>query len=104
MSLRFVHCDVPGGVYRLERGLETLRLVSPPPSDDRPEIVRLINALPARQRQVIVARYYLGLSYAEIAGGFGISVGAATSTATHALRRMRKQLMGKGVPQWTGGK
>ena len=90
---------------RLEGGLGKLGLVSPPPSDDRLEVARLLEILTPRQREVIVARFYLGLSYAEIAERLEMSVGAATSTASQAIARMRKELSGDGeVPQWTSAK
>jgi RNA polymerase sigma factor (sigma-70 family) len=48
----------------------------------RREVVALLTALPERQRECLVLRYYLGLSEAEIAATLGISTGSV-KTHTH---------------------
>jgi len=52
-------------------------------ADERDTVVAWLRQLPPRQRQVLVLRYYLGLSEAEIATELGISRG---SVKTHASR------------------
>ena len=89
---------------RLERGFASLRLAAPPPTEDRLEVERLLGRLTPRQRQIVVARYYLGLSYQEIASQLEISVGAATSTVSQALARLRKRSARDQERQWTNAK
>jgi RNA polymerase sigma-70 factor (sigma-E family) len=50
---------------------------------DRMVVMQVMRALPVRQRQVLVLRYFLDLSEAEIAHELGISTG---SVKTHASR------------------
>jgi len=57
---------------------------------ERIEATEVLRDLTPRQRELIVARYYLDLSFKEIADHFGISVSAATSTVSQALARARK--------------
>ncbi len=51
--------------------------------EDRREVLRALDALPGRQREVLVLRYYAELSEADIAAALGISAG---SVKTHAHR------------------
>ncbi|MFC6287005.1 SigE family RNA polymerase sigma factor [Nocardioides sp. GCM10027113] len=53
------------------------------PSDERADVLSRLRGLPHRQREVLVLRYYLDLSEAEIAAELGISAG---SVKTHASR------------------
>jgi RNA polymerase sigma-70 factor (sigma-E family) len=53
---------------------------------------RAVLALPARQRAVIVLRYYEDLSEAEIAEELGMSTGTVKSTASAARQRLARQL------------
>lgn len=48
--------------------------------------------LPRRQREVVVLRYWLGLSEAEIADTLGVSNGTVKSTAARALVKLRESL------------
>lgn len=50
---------------------------------ERDELLAAVRALPRRQREVMVLRYFLDLSEAEIADWLGISTG---SVKTHASR------------------
>jgi RNA polymerase sigma-70 factor (sigma-E family) len=61
------------------------------PDSDRLDLSRALDALPRRQREVIVLRYIADLSEAAIADSLGCSVGTVkthTSRALVALRRM----------------
>lgn len=56
------------------------------------ELLALVDALPFRQRTVLVARYWLGLSEAEIADVVGCRPGTVKSLASRALDALRKDL------------
>jgi RNA polymerase sigma factor (sigma-70 family) len=57
---------------------------------DRLEAGRLLGLLTERQRAVVVAHYYLGLTQAETATLFGLRPGTVSATIAQALTRMRK--------------
>ncbi len=59
--------------------------------DDRDELVRMLADLPARQRRVLVLRYFNDLPEAEVAGLLGISLGAVKSAASRGLASLRTQ-------------
>jgi RNA polymerase sigma-70 factor (sigma-E family) len=70
--------------------------------DRRDSLVRLMMRLPARQRAVIVARYWEELTEAEAAAVLGCSVGTVKSAASRGLRRLR-ELSEAGQPAENGG-
>ncbi|HEY2949422.1 MAG TPA: SigE family RNA polymerase sigma factor [Micromonosporaceae bacterium] len=53
-------------------------------------IVAAVRALPARQREAIVLRYYADLSEAEIAEAMGISRGSVKSHAARGIAALRE--------------
>jgi RNA polymerase sigma-70 factor (sigma-E family) len=59
---------------------------------ERSEVVTALRALPPRQREALVLRYYLDLSEAQIAGAMGISRGAVKSHTARAIAAMRAVL------------
>ncbi|MDT7743703.1 MAG: hypothetical protein QOE59_2781 [Actinomycetota bacterium] len=63
------------------RSAESLALLSA----EHQAVVDALATLPPRQREVLVLRYYGGLSEAEIADATGISRGTVKSTASRAL-------------------
>ena len=67
-------------------------------SDERDELRRLLNELPARERAVIVLRYYCDQSELETAATLGMPVGTVKSTCARALARLRVE-----VTATTGG-
>ncbi|MET8989426.1 SigE family RNA polymerase sigma factor [Nonomuraea wenchangensis] len=63
--------------------------------ETRREVSEAVRALPRRQREAVVLRYYLGLSEAEIAETMGISRGTVKSTVFRALKALTVKLEGK---------
>lgn len=61
-------------------------------SEDRRQVLAALTRLPRRRREVLVLRYYLGLSEAEIAAVLGISAGTVKSTAARALAALGRDL------------
>jgi RNA polymerase sigma-70 factor (sigma-E family) len=59
----------------------------------------LICALPARQRAVVVLRYYEDLSEEEIAAALGCARGTVKSQASDALRSLKRGLSAVDAPQ-----
>lgn len=57
----------------------------------RLEVGELLALLSERQRTIIVAHYYLGLSQEEIAESLGIRRGTVSATVSQSLARMRKK-------------
>ncbi|MPY77246.1 MAG: SigE family RNA polymerase sigma factor [Actinophytocola sp.] len=55
-------------------------------------VVNALGVLPPRQREVLVLRYYGGLSEAEIAEAAGISKGTVKSTASRALEALQRAM------------
>jgi len=76
---------------RLEAPLSTLRDVAAdePGSDDRLGVLLALRSLPVGQRQVLVLRYFEGLSEAEIAAVLGVSPGTVKSRAARGLDALR---------------
>jgi RNA polymerase sigma factor (sigma-70 family) len=64
----------------------------PEPSLDRVHALELLRKLTPRQREFVVARYFLDLTYSEIAEHWDVSVSNATSTVSQALARLRRDL------------
>lgn len=77
---------------RLESVLSDLRGTAPAPGLEAVATIELLQGLSRRQRELVIARYYLDLSYRDIATHFGISVGTATATVTRALQRIRARI------------
>ncbi len=57
--------------------------------DDRERLWRALRKLPARQRAVLVLRYFEDLSEAEIAEALGCTPGTVKSQASRALAKLR---------------
>jgi RNA polymerase sigma-70 factor (sigma-E family) len=58
----------------------------------RSSVLEALNALPSRQREVVILRYYADLSEAEIAATLGISRGAVKSHTARAKGSLRTVL------------
>jgi RNA polymerase sigma-70 factor (ECF subfamily) len=66
---------------------------SPSPSpEDRLDITRALAALPRRQREVTVLRYYVGMDVKELADVLGMSEGTAKTTLFRARRALSRAL------------
>src|SRR5437762_6936762 len=63
---------------------------------DRLEVGRLLALLTERQRAIVVAHYYLGLTQEEIADGLGIRRGTVSATVSQSLARMREEGTARG--------
>ena len=59
---------------------------------ERAEVTAALRGLSARQREVIVLRYYADLSEAEIAAVMGISRGSVKSHAARGMASLRSAL------------
>jgi RNA polymerase sigma factor (sigma-70 family) len=57
---------------------------------DALEVGELLRLLTQRQRAVVVAHYYLGLTQQEIADALGVHRGTVGATLSQALRQMRR--------------
>lgn len=60
--------------------------------EDRQEVHRAVQRLPARTREVLVLRFYLDLSHAEIAQTLGISESNARATASRGIAVLGREL------------
>ena len=56
------------------------------------EVLRVMAALPGRQREVLVLRYYVDLTESDIADTLGISRGAVKSHASRGMSALRTAL------------
>jgi RNA polymerase sigma-70 factor (sigma-E family) len=60
--------------------------------DDRDELMAALAELPPRQRAVLVLRYFLDLSEADVAAAMKCSLGTVKSTSSRALARLERTL------------
>jgi len=61
-------------------------------AEDRRQVLAALATLPVRRREVLVLRYWLGLSEAEIAAVMGISPGTVKSNAARGLAALARNL------------
>ena len=54
------------------------------------DVRRLVEQLPEEQREVVMLRYYSGMSFQEIADQTGVSINTALGRMRYALINMRK--------------
>jgi RNA polymerase sigma-70 factor (sigma-E family) len=74
------------------RSAESLAMLSA----EHQAVVDALGTLPPRQREVLVLRYYGGLSEAEIAEAAGITRGTVKSTASRALDTVARVMAERG--------
>lgn len=104
-GLAYARAAVLNGCYSAHRRLATARRHAPRLAGsaafapdaatvlaDRSEVMPALRALPRRQREVLVLRYYAGLEAAEIAATLRISVSAVRSTTSRALAELARTL------------
>ena len=60
--------------------------------EERRLVLAALAGLPSRRREVLVLRYYVGLSEAEIARVLGVSTGTVKSTAARGLAALARRL------------
>lgn len=73
--------------------------VSNSPDDNVEAVRRSIEKLPFRSREVIVLRYYNGLSYEEIASVLGVSKPTINGRLTRAKRKVARYLKRNGFQE-----
>ncbi|YAL83579.1 SigE family RNA polymerase sigma factor [Dermacoccaceae bacterium W4C1] len=61
-------------------------------AEEHNEVLEAVRRLPQRQREVLVLRYWSGLSEAEIADAMGVSTGTVKSQASRAIKTLEKYL------------
>jgi RNA polymerase sigma factor (sigma-70 family) len=61
-------------------------------AEDRRQVLAALASLPVRRREVLVLRYWLGLSEAEIASVMAISRGTVKSNAARGLAALARKL------------
>src|SRR3984957_15431608 len=81
-----------GSAERFTPGVQESAEHSVIAAESRRRLVAELAALPARRREGLVLRYYLGLSEAEIARTLGISQGTVKSTAACGIRSLARAL------------
>jgi RNA polymerase sigma-70 factor (sigma-E family) len=69
--------------------LAALPAVADTGSEDRDEIVRLLQSLSEQERKVVVLRHYYDLSEAAVAIELGLPTGTVKSTLSRALAKLR---------------
>jgi DNA-directed RNA polymerase specialized sigma24 family protein len=74
------------------RPLEWARGATPAPSTDRVTLLGEVARLPMRQREVLIARYVVGLSQKETADALGIAQGTVSATQAQATKKLRERL------------
>ncbi len=77
------------GTLRFAEGTVEDRMISEQIEDD---VRRLIDRLPDEQREVVMMRYYSGLSFQEIADQTEVSINTALGRMRYALINLRKMI------------
>lgn len=104
-ALAYLRVSVVNGCRSALRRRRTARGYTPPRevepdgpdaravlSEEHREVLAALDELPPRQREVLVLRYWSGLSEAEIATTLDITRGTVKSTASRALATLEKIL------------
>jgi RNA polymerase sigma factor (sigma-70 family) len=78
--------DVDFGLAQLSAEADVIR------AEERRQVLAALAGLPGRRREVLVLRYYVGLSEAEIARTLGISQGTVKSAAARGIAALARKL------------
>jgi RNA polymerase sigma-70 factor (sigma-E family) len=101
-ALVTAHIDSTRRKWWGERPTETLPEVpvadTTTGANERDELRRMLTGLGAKERAVIVLRYYCDLPEQETAQTLGMPVGTVKSTCSRALARLRVELSVGGTP------
>jgi RNA polymerase sigma factor (sigma-70 family) len=76
------------GKRHLLRSVET----TPGPTGERTAVLTALAALPPRQRESLVLRYWLDLPFDQLAEAMGVSVGTAKSQVSRGLKALAEAL------------
>jgi RNA polymerase sigma factor (sigma-70 family) len=86
-------CGLPGtGRARVAEPAQESAEAAAIRADECHRVLAALASLPGRRREVLVLRYYLGLSEAEIAATLGITPGGVKSAAARGLAALAKKL------------
>jgi RNA polymerase sigma-70 factor (ECF subfamily) len=80
--------NVLGTLRFAERNVED-RMIS---EQIEADVRRMIDALPEEQREVVMMRYYAGMSFQEIADQTEVSINTALGRMRYALINLRKMI------------
>jgi RNA polymerase sigma factor (sigma-70 family) len=78
--------DVDFGLAQLSAEADVIR------AEERRQVLAALAKLPPRRREVLVLRYYVGLSEVEIARTLGISQGTVKSAAARGIAALARKL------------
>ena len=84
VSRKHLHLTEPEPAPGADRHLEL--------AEDQRAALAAVRKLPGRQREVLVLRYWSGLSEAEIAAALGISTGTVKTSASRGMASLRTTL------------
>ena len=76
------------GKRHLLRAVDT----TPGPTGDRTAVLAEVSALPQRQREAVVLRYWLDLPFEQIAETMGVTTGTAKSQVSRGLAALARAL------------
>lgn len=86
VSRKHLHLAEPDPAPGADRPLEL--------AEDQRAALAAVRGLPRRQQEVLVLRYWSGLSEAEIAAALGVSAGTVKTSASRAMASLRTTLGG----------
>lgn len=90
------------GVTETVRDLEELGAAAPEEPDDHAHLRALIKNLPAREQNLLLLRYWIGLSHKETAEVLGMPEGTVRRQCAEVLNKVREQ-WGEGAGDYAAG-
>ncbi|MDH5599599.1 MAG: sigma-70 family RNA polymerase sigma factor, partial [Cyclobacteriaceae bacterium] len=67
------------------------------PKESKKYLRNLIKELPSEQKQVLIMRHFLGMSFQEIADKSGVSINTALGRMRYALINLKKKINKKSI-------